>query len=358
MTEHNYIPLHLKYRPSDLIDLKGQEHVTCLLDGQLKNNTLPNCLLFYGTNGVGKTSFARIIAKTLNEHPSGIIEVDSALDGGKDSIKNIQQDMYNYPLVGEYKTYIFDEAHELTRQSFASLLKTLEEPPSHVKFILITNNFDKIPLSIRSRSQSHHFCNIPTDIIKSTLIEICNKESRVISDSILDLAVFSAGGSLRNALMSLEIIFNCVKSKLPENKIADTLGVLGNKRLSEFILAYVYKDFFELHNSIKYFYSENINPQRAIYELQQFIMDCRLYFIDPSLSKELHTDLTDFLASIKLKTKKKFTDLSIQERKIFGAYFDKIYDISINTESFLSRTQNKQALFTRFLIQLATSWND
>jgi len=154
-----YTPLHLKHRPTDFLSVKGQDHVTLLLGKQVESKSVPNCIILYGPSGVGKTTVSRIIAKLLNDHPSGTIEIDSALDGGKDSVKQDQLDLYNYPLSGEFKTYIYNEAQELTRQSFGSLLNMLEEPPEHVRFILVTNNFDKIPLNIKSRSQSHHFLN-------------------------------------------------------------------------------------------------------------------------------------------------------------------------------------------------------
>jgi DNA polymerase III subunit gamma/tau len=358
MKDQTYESLDLKYRPSIIDDLKGQDHITKLIESEVKDLTIPKCLIFYGMPGTGKTTLSRIIAKSLNPHPCGTIEIDSALEGGKDVIKSIIQEVYNFPYIGDYKTYIIDEAHELTRQSFASLLKTLEEPPIHAKFILITHDFDKIPLNIKSRAQSHHFNLIDNQTIKDVLRSIVKREKKKISDSLLDLAIHSSGGSMRNAIVSLEVILNSVKFNLPENKIADTLGILGARRLAEFILSYVTKDFKKMTTTIKYFCSESMDPQKSLSELQQFLMDARLFLIDPSTLNELKTDLSIFIEYLSKALGKDLSKLSIKERKELGRYFDKIYDISINIEASTKKTQNKEALFTRFLIHLASTWHE
>lgn len=346
-----------KHRPKDFKDLVGQDHITYLIKTQLQNDSIPNCLIFYGSPGTGKTTMARIISQTLNNHECGTIEIDSAIDGGKDFITSIQQDIYNVPYVGKYKTYIFDEVHELTKKSFASLLKTLEEPPPYVKFILITNNFDKIPLNIKSRSQSHHFSLIPINLIRERLDHIAKVENKKVSQELLDLAAYSGKGSLRDSIIALDIILASLQGEATVSQIADSLGVLGTQRVSDFVYYFLIQDFINLLKSVKCFYSENIDPQKGVFELQQFIIDLRLYFINTSLGQDIKSDISFIVSKLETNLNKKLEKLSVSDRKLLGSQLDKMYEASLIIESSLYKTQNKEALFTKFVIKLAALWN-
>ena len=235
--------LYNKYRPDSFSEFIGQDHVVSTIKYQLENNCLPHCLILYGSPGTGKTSLGRLIAKSLNPSEHGCLEKDSAEDGAKDRVKMIISDVYNKPFKGKYKTYIFDEAHVITRQSFSSLLKITEEPPEHVKFIFTTTEFEKIPNNIKSRSQCHGLTRISRDLIKQRLNFILKNEEVSLPDNLVNLAVQAADGSMRNGIVALENIITGFLSNVSEKEIEQSLGVIGSKRLTDFILSFLFKDF-------------------------------------------------------------------------------------------------------------------
>ena len=348
--------LYNKYRPKKFKELVGQDHITLLIESQLKSKCLPKSLIFYGPPGTGKTSIARLIASELNPSSYGLLEKDSSLEGSKDNIKNIQSEIYNKPFEGKYKTIIFEEAQEIGKAAFSSLLKITEEPPDHVHFVFTTTEFDKIPLSIKSRSQNHKFVRMTNGVIRGKLKEIIKKEKLNINDSLLSLIVASAGGSMRNGIVSLESIITACQSNQSENDIQSILGIISPAKITQFITSFINKDFTNLLKLKGIFNEENIDVQRTLYNLQQLLMDCRMWLAIPSLKEELHTDVSFFSEYTDKLIVNKDKKEALYLKKSIGSHLDRLYDLSLEFESNLRLTNNKTACIDRFIIKLAKSW--
>lgn len=346
MSETKTLNFPNKFRPGTFDEVIGQEHVTNILQAHIESGNIPPCIILYGPPGTGKTTIARIFAKSLNPSEHGRIELDSAEDGGKDKIQGLISSVPNAPLVGNYKTYIFDESQEITRQAFSSLLKITEEPPPHVKFIFLTTDFDKIPQSIVSRSEIHSLVRISNVDIKERLQQVVKQEEESVSDDVLNLVVQSSNGSLRNALIRLEEILT-VGADSTSDTVETFLGLVSSKKLTKFILAYAFKDFKRLFEATEIFKSEKTETAKVVYDLEQLVMDARLFLLDAGLTNITKSDLTYFSSYLEKKN---------IDKKILGESLDRLYDLTIQFESDLKRTSNKDALVTRFLIKLAQSF--
>ncbi|MCH5257293.1 MAG: DNA polymerase III subunit gamma/tau [Lachnospiraceae bacterium] len=257
----SYTALYRKFRPDRFEDVKGQEHIVTTLRNQIKSERIGHAYLFCGTRGTGKTSIAKIFAKAVNcENPvdgspcrecrickaiaSGasmnVIEIDAASNNGVDNIREIVDEVSYSPAEGKYKVYIIDEVHMLSIGAFNALLKTLEEPPSYVIFILATTEAHKIPITILSRCQRYDFKRISIDTITDRLRELMNIENISVEDRALRYIAKSADGSFRDSLSLLDqcIAFHFGK-ELTYDMVLDVLGAVDTEvfgRLLEYVL--------------------------------------------------------------------------------------------------------------------------
>jgi len=339
--------LYNKFRPDSFSEIKGQEHITKLLQQYLKAGTIPHSLIFFGPPGTGKTTSARIMAKSLNPHNAGMIEVNSAVSGKVDDMRALDRDISHYPMEGESKTYIFDEAHRISSAGFDSLLKTVEEPPSHVKFIFVTTNLDAIPSTIRSRSDLHTFNRIPNLVVRERLQEIQTLEGVKLSTELIDLAVEAGSGSLRNAIVALQKIMVMYSNNETQVDIVKSLGIVGPKGLSEFCMAYIRNDVVALHKSSNCFDPTVVDPVRAIHSLQQFLLDARLCLLDADYLKVSESNVEFFLSGLDQSSKE------LKEYNIQCLLY--IFDMSLLLEADMSKTTNLKSLINRFVIKLADS---
>lgn len=219
------VALYRKYRPSKFGDVISQSHVIEILESAIKSGNIVHAYLFSGSRGVGKTSIARIFAKELGVKQEDIYEIDAASNRGIDEIRELKDGVGTLPFYSKYKVYIIDEVHMLTTPAFNALLKTLEEPPSHVIFILATTELHKLPDTIISRCQAFSFKKPTDEDVKNHLKEIAKKEGYSIDVESLSVVSTIGEGSFRDAIGVLQKVFEVSSDKKIE--ISEVLKVTG-----------------------------------------------------------------------------------------------------------------------------------
>jgi DNA polymerase-3 subunit gamma/tau len=223
--------LYRKYRSKSLDEIVGQEHITKTLKQALKSGKISHAYLFTGPRGVGKTSIARIFAHEVNKTPYtdeaadiDIIEIDAASNRRIDDIRDLREKVNLVPVNSKYKVYIIDEVHMLTSESFNALLKTLEEPPEHVIFILATTEFHKLPATIISRTQRHTFKAVPLEQVTKHLDEIAQKENINIESEALELVAEHGEGSFRDSISLLDQVRH-IPPPVTKQRVEELLGI-------------------------------------------------------------------------------------------------------------------------------------
>lgn len=250
--------LYRKYRPLRLADVVGQKQITLPLENALKDDKISHAYLFAGPRGTGKTSVARIFAHEVNKFKyeleddyTDIIEIDGASNRGIDDIREIREKAMIKPTEGKYKIYIIDEVHMLTREAFNALLKTLEEPPRHVIFIMATTDLNKVPATILSRAQVYNFKLVAPEIILEHLENICKKEKINIETEALKIVVKRGGGSFRDSLSLLDQISTLSDSKITEEMVEKAIGLPQDSKISEILTNYISGDVVKITTSLK-----------------------------------------------------------------------------------------------------------
>lgn len=253
----SYTALYRKFRPATFEDVKGQDHISQTLQNQIKANRIGHAYLFCGTRGTGKTSVAKIFAKAVNcEHPvngspcgkcemckaisagtsMNVIEIDAASNNGVDNIREIREEVAYRPTEGKYKVYIIDEVHMLSIGAFNALLKTLEEPPEYVIFILATTEVHKIPVTIMSRCQRYDFKRITIDTIADRLTDLMQRENIEVEEKAIRYIAKAADGSMRDALSLLDqCIAFYLGQKLTYDNVLEVLGAVDTEVYSELL---------------------------------------------------------------------------------------------------------------------------
>ena len=260
----SYTALYRKFRPQEFEDVKGQEHIVTTLKNQIKADRIGHAYLFCGTRGTGKTTVAKIFAKAVNcEHPvdgspcgecaickaiadgssMNVIEIDAASNNGVDNIRQIREEVTYRPTEGKYKVYIIDEVHMLSAGAFNALLKTLEEPPSYVIFILATTEAHKIPITILSRCQRYDFHRISIDTIAGRLMDLMEEEKVDVEEKAIRYVAKAGDGSMRDALSLLDqcIAFHLGETLTYEN-VLDVLGAVDTEIFSRLLRQIINKD--------------------------------------------------------------------------------------------------------------------
>ena len=253
----SYTALYRKFRPDTFEDVKGQDHIVTTLKNQIRADRIGHAFLFCGTRGTGKTTVAKILAKAVNcEQPvdgspcnecptcraiqagtsMNVIEIDAASNNGVDNIREIREEVAYRPTQGRYKVYIIDEVHMLSTGAFNALLKTLEEPPSYVIFILATTEANKIPVTILSRCQRYDFRRITIDTIAARLSELMEKEGVDVEEKAIRYVAKAGDGSMRDALSLLDqCIAFYLGQKLTYDKVLEVLGTVDTEIFSQML---------------------------------------------------------------------------------------------------------------------------
>ena len=260
----SYTALYRKFRPQEFEDVKGQEHIVTTLKNQIKADRIGHAYLFCGTRGTGKTTVAKIFAKAVNcESPvdgspcgqctmckaigdgssMNVIEIDAASNNGVDNIRQIREEVTYRPTEGKYKVYIIDEVHMLSAGAFNALLKTLEEPPSYVIFILATTEAHKIPITILSRCQRYDFHRISIDTIAGRLMDLMKEEQVEVEEKAIRYVAKAGDGSMRDALSLLDqcIAFHLGETLTYEN-VLEVLGAVDTEIFSRLLRQIINKD--------------------------------------------------------------------------------------------------------------------
>jgi DNA polymerase-3 subunit gamma/tau len=259
----DYVVVARRYRPQGFDELIGQQHVAQALTRAIESDRVGHAYLFTGARGVGKTSAARILAKALNceKGPSAtpcneceicqgvtagsdvdVLEIDGASNRGIDDVRQLRQNVAIRPSRARYKIYIIDEVHMVTKDAFNALLKTLEEPPEHVKFIFATTEANKIPITILSRCQRFDFAGIEQSAIQERLAQIAAAENVEIEPDALQIISMRAAGSMRDSQSLLEQLLSGGGSKITASDVTQMLGIAPAARLTQLVMPLVSRD--------------------------------------------------------------------------------------------------------------------
>lgn len=269
----SYTALYRKFRPAEFGDVKGQDHIITTLQNQIRANRIGHAYLFCGTRGTGKTTVAKIFARAVNcEHPvdgspcgecemcrsimagtsMNVIEIDAASNNGVDNIREIKEEVAYRPTEGRYKVYIIDEVHMLSSGAFNALLKTLEEPPEYVIFILATTEVHKIPVTIMSRCQHYDFRRITIETISDRLLDLMDKEQVDVEDRAIRYIAKAADGSMRDALSLLDqCIAFYLGQKLTYDNVLEVLGAVDTDVFSKLLRGIIRRDVPEVLNTVE-----------------------------------------------------------------------------------------------------------
>ncbi len=308
----SYKALYLKYRPQSFEEVAGQSVIVRTLKNALANDKLAHAYLFAGPRGTGKTSMARLLAKALNceegvghqcnhcsncasisdgSHPD-VIEIDAASNNGVDQVRDLIEKVTYAPLKGRYKVYIIDEVHMMTDAAFNALLKTIEEPPEDVIFILCTTEPYKVLPTILSRCQRFDFGKIPEDDMEKKLIEILQNENATYENKALRLVMKLADGGMRDALSILDQVLAFSSSSLNEEDVLAIYGLASDDEKVDLLLSLRNGDVARVVGKSESYLAGGIDIRRLVAELITFLKDLLIYekTVDSSLMDELSVE--------------------------------------------------------------------
>ncbi|MBL1434354.1 DNA polymerase III subunit gamma/tau [Candidatus Wolfebacteria bacterium] len=235
--------LYRKYRPQKFSEVVGQDHITKVLEGAIAQDNIGHAYLFSGTRGLGKTTVARIFAKAIGCTENDLYEIDAASHTGIDNIRELSENVYTLPFDSPYKVYIIDEVHMLSKSAFNAFLKTLEEPPKHVVFILATTETEKLPDTIISRCQTFTFKKPSRKVLADVVTKISTKEGFTLEAAAAELIALLADGSFRDAQSILQKIHaSSADKKVSVSEVEEVTGAPKRKLVSDYVEGIIKKD--------------------------------------------------------------------------------------------------------------------
>lgn len=357
----SYKALYRTYRPTNFEEVAGQKHIVKTLQNALLENKIAHAYLFCGPRGTGKTSMARIFAKALNcdsgfgkqcnecencrainegRHPD-VIEIDAASNRGIDDIRDLISKVKYSPIMGKYKVYIIDEVHMMTTEAFNALLKTLEEPPERVVFILATTEPYKLMPTILSRCQRYDFSKVSDGDMYNRLFDICQKEQIEISEEALSLIVSLADGGVRDALSMLDQSIAYCGNSITTSSIQELYGLSSTSEKIKLISALDKGNIIEINRMITNFASLGIDIKRLTLELLDILKDLLIY----------QTTKDDSL--LKILKLENVTDFNISSKKL-----NQMIDILLNTIANYRLVNNVVSLFEISMLKIASLKNE
>lgn len=350
-----HLVLYRKYRPQNFHDVVGQNHITEILKKSVAGNKISHSYLFSGPKGTGKTSIARILAKSVNcENLAGekqketklnepcnecfsckeitqgnsldLVEIDAASNRGIDEIRSLRETVRLNPFKSKYRVYIIDEAHMLTKEAFNALLKTLEEPPRHAIFILATTEFDKIPETIASRCEHFKFKKMPEELVRLSLKIILEKEKIKIDENTLNLISILADGSLRDAHSKLEQIMDFEKKEIRYEDARIFFGAPKESLIRDFINALILKDYSAATQIARSAQKDELDLKLFIKLVLRSLRFILLLLLSKNMENEIKNETSEnelnFLKSASEKTN--ITEIENFLKVFLGAYMSPI----------------------------------
>lgn len=335
----SYTALYRKFRPTSFEDVKGQDHIITTLQNQIKANRIGHAYLFCGTRGTGKTTVAKIFAKAVNcEHPvdgspcgectmcrsiaagtsMNVIEIDAASNNGVDNIREIREEVTYRPTEGKYKVYIIDEVHMLSIGAFNALLKTLEEPPEYVIFILATTEVHKIPITILSRCQHYDFKRITIDTISARMNELMEAEKVEVEEKAIRYIAKAADGSMRDGLSLLDqCIAFYLGQKLTYDHVLEVLGAVDTDVFSRLLRKIIQRDVAEVLNTVEELVMQGRELSQLAADFTWYLRNLLLVKTSDSIEDVLDVS-TENLQQLKEEAQMIETDMLLRYIRIFS----------------------------------------
>jgi len=287
------LALYRKYRPSTFAEVLGQEHITKVLEGSIKLGRISHAYLFSGSRGTGKTSIARIFAREIGTVADDTYEIDAASNTGVDDVRSLTESVNVLPFSSKYKVYIVDEVHMLSKSAFNALLKTLEEPPPHVIFILATTEPDKLPETVVSRCQSFSFKRPTQEILSKVVSATAKKEGFSLEPSSADLVALLADGSFRDALGILQkVVSSSRDKKISVEEVETVTGAPRSAVINDLISAIEEKNLENALSVVRKIEEQNIDPHVFTKLLLRKLRFVLLLRFAPRLEKTIQSELS------------------------------------------------------------------
>ncbi len=350
----SYKALYRTYRPQTFNEVAGQKVIVQTLENALKQNKIAHAYLFAGPRGTGKTTMAKLFAKALNceegvghqcnkcsnclgvingSHPD-IFEIDAASNNGVDSVRDLVDNVNYSPIKGRYKVYIIDEVHMMSASAFNALLKTLEEPPAHVIFILATTEPHKILPTILSRCQRYNFTKVSDKDIKERMVDILNEEKITYEEKALDLIISLADGGVRDALSMLDQVLAYANNNLTEQNVLDLFALLSKPEKLSLLNAIKNNDIRTIIASASNFIENGVDINRLTWDLLGFLKDALVYYKtkDATLLLKLNEDeAKDFISDLSLMRLNKMIDILLKTLNDFKFISDirSLFELSL-----------------------------
>jgi len=350
-----YISLYRKYRPKTFSEVVGQNVVVDILKNSIKTQNISHAYIFSGPRGTGKTSIAKIFSKAVNclnnvdgdlckkcdvcnrdfNEEIDIIEIDAASNNGVDEIREIRNNVKTMPSHLKYKVYIIDEVHMLSTSAFNALLKTLEEPPKYVIFILATTEFNKIPSTVVSRCQKYDFKKISDTNLNNRLKYILNEEKKELDDDVINLICKLSDGGLRDAINLMDQALSYNKEKVTVDDIYDMIGEISEKEIFDLFDLIINSDLKELLSKIEKYHEEGRNFVNISNRLENIVKDILIYNNTDGYFTEKYIEILQRYTRIELD---KLIELSNQ-----------LFELS----SQLQKNSNQKLVFEIYFIKIA-----
>jgi DNA polymerase-3 subunit gamma/tau len=309
--------LYRTYRPATFKEVVGQEQITNSLAEQIAEKKVAHAYLFAGSRGLGKTSIARIFARELGTTAKDIYEIDAASNNSVDDIRALTENVYTLPFESPYKVYILDEAHMLSKGAWNAFLKTLEEPPAHVIFILATTELPKVPETVQSRCQVYEFKKPTRATLSKLVTDITKKENRTIEPAAADLIALLGDGSYRDALSTLEKVFTVAGKNVTREDAEKATGAPKYELVEAFATALSGGDADKALAAIRKTEKQSVDMGLYLSLVLEYVRTVLLVRFAPELRKEIAEEIgSDSYASIEKLAQVKDSKLTHQSLKV------------------------------------------